>query len=394
MSQLNDIHRTGQCLQEGIFRLKRELEASSAHAQDALEAQRVIHSEEMSELNEKLDGEIHARKKLETMLSHEKKTSEMQLVECKSFLDAHLLEMQAITAAKTEADEKNMTLTEQRKVLVKEVKRTRAKLAETEASLEQVGAVNDKLTAMVMALQAELKATKALCEASALDPPFVPLEDVEQLLLESQEIVSKMAPVTVQSSEAAERQRRQSGASDDSPSAAMKRNSPLDFNEFGVSGRHLSSDLPSSGFNGSSGSPVSGNAGKSAASASASTASTAGAAASSTFSMFSNTFSRLSATMSSPTAPLSAPSSSAASTHVTVADDHNIHSDKKKGEERRASAKQLHCLRCSGTVEGPQFSTCKCATPALAPEDLSTENTAAGERLCFILVMDFILRCG
>eukprot|EP00598_Pedospumella_elongata_P012962 CAMPEP_0184990306 /NCGR_PEP_ID=MMETSP1098-20130426/31819_1 /TAXON_ID=89044 /ORGANISM="Spumella elongata, Strain CCAP 955/1" /LENGTH=53 /DNA_ID=CAMNT_0027515475 /DNA_START=1 /DNA_END=159 /DNA_ORIENTATION=+ len=45
-SQLNDIHRTGQSLQEGIARLKRDLDASLLHAHDALESQRVTHSEE------------------------------------------------------------------------------------------------------------------------------------------------------------------------------------------------------------------------------------------------------------------------------------------------------------------------------------------------------------
>lgn len=33
---------------------------------------------------------------------------------------------------------------------------------------------------------------------------------------------------------------------------------------------------------------------------------------------------------------------------------------------------RLTCLRCKGSVEGPKFSTCKCAVPAMSPDDLAT----------------------
>jgi hypothetical protein len=39
---------------------------------------------------------------------------------------------------------------------------------------------------------------------------------------------------------------------------------------------------------------------------------------------------------------------------------------------RLPSAMRLMCLRCSGTVEGPKFSTCKCSTPAITAEDLNS----------------------
>ena len=37
------------------------------------------------------------------------------------------------------------------------------------------------------------------------------------------------------------------------------------------------------------------------------------------------------------------------------------------------SAFKIRCLRCNGTVEGPKFSTCTCAVPALCPEDLQSD---------------------
>lgn len=39
-------------------------------------------------------------------------------------------------------------------------------------------------------------------------------------------------------------------------------------------------------------------------------------------------------------------------------------------DERLPTAMRLQCLRCKGTVEGPKFSTCKCAIPALTPDDV------------------------
>ena len=38
------------------------------------------------------------------------------------------------------------------------------------------------------------------------------------------------------------------------------------------------------------------------------------------------------------------------------------------------NAHKLRCLRCNGTVEGPKFSTCKCAVPALCEEDLGGDG--------------------
>jgi hypothetical protein len=38
---------------------------------------------------------------------------------------------------------------------------------------------------------------------------------------------------------------------------------------------------------------------------------------------------------------------------------------------------KLTCYRCNGSVEGPKYSTCKCAIPALSPEEASAEHGAA-----------------
>ncbi len=46
-------------------------------------------------------------------------------------------------------------------------------------------------------------------------------------------------------------------------------------------------------------------------------------------------------------------------------------------EERLPTAMRLHCLRCNGSVEGPKFSTCKCSTPALTPDDLNSDRLSS-----------------
>jgi hypothetical protein len=51
--------------------------------------------------------------------------------------------------------------------------------------------------------------------------------------------------------------------------------------------------------------------------------------------------------------------------------------DEDSNDERLPSAMRLQCLRCKGTVEGPKFSTCKCAIPALTPDDLGHSHGGA-----------------
>ena len=45
--------------------------------------------------------------------------------------------------------------------------------------------------------------------------------------------------------------------------------------------------------------------------------------------------------------------------------------------ERLPSSMRLNCLRCTGTVEGPKYSTCTCTIPALVPEDLATTTSSS-----------------
>jgi len=160
MSKLYDLNRIGHCLQTAIIRLKREVEMKFYGPDEVLEAEKAARAEEVGELHEKIELEIRARKNLEAMLLKQKKSTELQNAEYGSQIDTHLLNFQMMVACKAEADEKNASLSEQRRLLIKEVKRARSKLTETEASLEQVEGINTKLTSAVTALQAELAEVK------------------------------------------------------------------------------------------------------------------------------------------------------------------------------------------------------------------------------------------
>jgi len=54
-----------------------------------------------------------------------------------------------------------------------------------------------------------------------------------------------------------------------------------------------------------------------------------------------------------------------------------LHADE-EDSGRLPSAMRLTCLRCSGSVEGPKFSTCKCKVPALNPQDLQQHGSTGG----------------
>jgi len=54
-----------------------------------------------------------------------------------------------------------------------------------------------------------------------------------------------------------------------------------------------------------------------------------------------------------------------------------LHADE-EDSGRFPSAMRLTCLRCSGSVEGPKFSTCKCKVPALNPQDLQQHGSTGG----------------
>lgn len=45
-------------------------------------------------------------------------------------------------------------------------------------------------------------------------------------------------------------------------------------------------------------------------------------------------------------------------------------------DDRAPTSMRLHCLRCHGTVEGPKYSTCKCLVPALTPDDLGSTTSS------------------
>jgi hypothetical protein len=160
MSRLHDLNRIGHCLQTGILNLKKEVETKLFGPDEALNAEKLAHQQSVAALQEQIEMEIRARKNLEAMLLKQKKSSELQSADLGNQIDTLNLNFQLIVAAKVEIEEKNVSLAEQRRLLIKEVKRMRGKLVETETSLEKVEGVNNKLSGAVGALQAQLSAAQ------------------------------------------------------------------------------------------------------------------------------------------------------------------------------------------------------------------------------------------
>lgn len=174
MSRLQDLNRIGHCLQTGIIALKMEVETKFFGPDEALEAEKLAHQQDVASLQEQIEMEIRARKNLEAMLLKQKKASELQADDLNNQIDTLNLNFQLIVASKVEAEEKTAALAEQRRLLIKEVKRTRGKLLETETSLDKVEGVNQKLTTAVAALHSQLNAAQA--EIAALKKAAVQAE--------------------------------------------------------------------------------------------------------------------------------------------------------------------------------------------------------------------------
>ena len=92
------------------------------------------------------------------LLAQEQRESESKLREMLGHIDKLNLNLQMAVAAKSSSDDKNNTLTEQKKVLVKEVKTMRKKAEQSVDTIAQLKSMNDRLTQAVHALQEQNKA--------------------------------------------------------------------------------------------------------------------------------------------------------------------------------------------------------------------------------------------
>ena len=114
------------------------------------------------------DDEIAAEKKafsmLEASLQSDKRDAEQRAREAIALMERLKLNLQIAVDYKETADEKVAALTEQKKVLVKEVKQLRKKAEADQMAVERVNALNDQLAGSAEALQSQ---NMKLCERMA-----------------------------------------------------------------------------------------------------------------------------------------------------------------------------------------------------------------------------------
>jgi hypothetical protein len=156
-SKLITLDRIAHCLESNITNMKRELEMKFFGPDEVLEAEKAARKEEVFALQEAVELEIRARKNVEAMLLKAKKAGELQERELQGQIDTFQLNFQMLGTAKADADTKCAKLSDEKKLLIKEIKRLRAQLTETEGNLEKVEAVNGRFTQSVLSLQAHLR---------------------------------------------------------------------------------------------------------------------------------------------------------------------------------------------------------------------------------------------
>jgi len=326
----------------------------------------ISYEERVGRLDEQVLSEQHARKQMELRCLQEKKEAERQVREALAQMEQTQLDMSMAVAAKAAAESKAAQLSEQKKVLVKEVKQGRKK--------------NEELNDTISALKATIVA--------------------QQAQLNIMQVTSGGG-----------------GSGENSARASFRALTPVDVESGRVGADAKDSDDEEEVDGESSPSPV----GKRASSRVSRSSPVIGSAHSSATDLASSS-------PPPPNYPSPPPEEDAGSVPATsylgsmfgtattiknnaqpLLDDAMFRSSMDGTEARGAFAGtsgagsegsdfsgqnqptgvgaegaapeaeefKLRCLRCKGTVEGPKYSTCKCAIPAMCLEDIGDEEPMA-----------------
>jgi DNA repair exonuclease SbcCD ATPase subunit len=109
-----------------------------------------LHDQEIESLTQQIQSEIQARKILEDTILKERQLAETRERDALNQVDNVNMDFQMALAAKQTAELKSTTLSEQKKILVKEVKQLRKKIEEISESMEVLKSANERLSSAVM----------------------------------------------------------------------------------------------------------------------------------------------------------------------------------------------------------------------------------------------------
>ncbi len=391
-----------------------------------------------------------ARKNLEGLILKERREAEKKIKEAETQMDNLTMNFQMVVAEKTAAETKSTTLGEQKKLLVKEVKQLRKKLEDSNSSVEELKAMNDRLVKAAQVLQARLK-TATQCIHTEPEPfdgekesgqvensngetdetvrDEMEPEDIDNLLRRSGEYAATLlVPPTEESHEETsidhtteedthheevEKRKRLSTSNNedeermswDMPQTQLRELGWLTDEQSKLMEKRVSGEKNSAHPGSRSGSPTP-FAGACKQSDDVlkefNTSSSGIHKKNPSLSLFSSVLGT-SVQDETPNHGIPEPQNRRSSLSMISSmfgsklvsssrkDDYSSteHDEANTGksavsspleedsnDERLPSAMRLLCLRCKGSVEGPKFSTCKCAIPALTPDDLHAHNSS------------------
>ena len=158
MLKLHDLNRIAQYLENTIISMKSELKSKFfGPDEEAFKAQNLAHSIEIMELNKNLEIQQKAYKNMEVMLLKTQKLTEIKEQELNNEINSLKLNFHNTVTSKLQTDEKNSKLLEQKKLLIKEIKRLRNENNEIQHNLTQVESVNTKLFDTTIKLELQIK---------------------------------------------------------------------------------------------------------------------------------------------------------------------------------------------------------------------------------------------
>eukprot|EP01039_Chlorochromonas_danica_P000856 gene856-931_t len=452
MAKLTDAGKIGQRLKNGIAKMKedyeRKLEEAHVEAEDRAAEYRLL----LMETEKRIEQEQQGRKNLEAIMNKDRKEADRQLNNIQQQMEAINMNFEMAIAGKAAMEAKNTALSEQKRVLVKEVKQLRKKMDESTSNIDDLKALNDKLSAATLALQVQLN--------EALDKIQKQSETIELL----KKGHGEKAAASVTTTNDSESQSQGDDARDSSDFAREQIDELLQFNQRMVESlgrnssvgtgtgedstedeggreRFLSEEerpsweLPQTSLKelgwiseeqnklvrqrlaACEGQSISIAPSKPNVTSPSHTEEAAPANRRSSMSMLFgvtkalSTFSSSSSSSKPSTDPAphqtakrgsmlsflggsssnstaghdEKPAAATGSNEETAGGSHFFSSpfsvtpatpDEPDQEgDRMPSMLRMRCLRCQGTVEGPKYSTCKCPTPALLPEDLLNTPT-------------------
>jgi hypothetical protein len=116
-------------------------------------------------LQGQLAGETQARRQAESQVLQDKRESDMKLREAIGQIEKANHSYQMVWNMKTGLEEKNNKNSEQKKILVKEVKQLRKRLEESDDMNDQMSVVNDKLIAVTSDLRQQVEVQRKKIDA-------------------------------------------------------------------------------------------------------------------------------------------------------------------------------------------------------------------------------------